>query len=277
MKLARTIVITGASDGVGAAAARELSRQGHQLVLVGRSPEKTDRVADELGAERHVADFSDLGAVRDLAATLLDRHDRIDVLANNAGGVFGNDRVMTRDGHELTFQVNYLAPFLLTHLLLDRLVSSRATVVNTSSSGNRLGRVDLENLSGEKRFSGTAAYSNAKLMQILHARELDRRYGAAGLRAAGLNPGNIRSNFAQQPGSALAWVAQNRLIRRFLLKTPEQGADTLVFLAAGASEFPSGEYFVKRKVTRTNKQAYDAELCRRLWERSEQLVTPAAG
>lgn len=265
------IVITGASDGVGAAAAAALRDNGHHVVIVGRSPEKTNRVADQLQAERHVVDFADLGAVRELAAKLLAAHPRIDVLANNAGGVFSNQRQVTQDGHELTFQVNYLAPFLLTELLTDRLIASRATVINTSSSGNRLGRIDLDNLEGERRYRGTNAYSNAKLAQILHAKELDRRFRDQGLSSAAFNPGNIRSNFAQQPGSALAWVAQNSLFRRFLLKTPEQGADTLVHLAS-TTDPVNGEYFVNRKVTRANKQAYDTGLAVALWERSQTLI-----
>jgi NAD(P)-dependent dehydrogenase (short-subunit alcohol dehydrogenase family) len=271
MSDSKVIVITGASDGIGAAAAQALRRNGHHVVIVGRSAAKTNQVADELQADRHVVDFADLGAVRDLADRLRADHPRIDVLANNAGGVFSNERVVTGDGHELTFQVNYLAPFLLTHLLTDRLIESRATVINTSSSGNRLGRVKLDDLEGAV---GTNAYSNAKLEQVLHTQELDHRYRSQGLASVCFNPGNIRSNFAQQPDASLKWVTQNRLVRRFLLLTPEQGADTLVFLAEGTpgTDFPSGKYFVKRKVTRTNKQADDAELKAALWERSLALI-----
>lgn len=274
MTISKFVVMTGASDGIGAEAARVLTRKGHHVVLVGRSPEKTNRVADELGADRFVTDYRDLGAVRALAAKLLAAYPRIDVLANNAGGVFSNPRHLTKEGHEVTFQVNYLSPFLLTHLLMDRLIESRATVVNTSSSGNRLGRIDLENLNGEKKFSASDAYSNAKLAQILHTKELDRRYRPAGLASVCLNPGNIRTNFSQNPDAALHWVAGNRLVRRFLLDSVEVGADTLVFLAHGTpgADFPTGEYFVKRKVKRTNKQAYDTNLSTALWERSMAMI-----
>ena len=270
----KVVVITGASDGIGAAASRALASHGHRVVVVGRSPEKTARIARELGADSHVADFADLEAVRKLAAALEAAYPRIDVLANNAGGVFGGPRTLTRDGHEITFQVNYLAPFLLTHLLLDRLTSSRATVVNTSSSGNRLGRVDLDNLDGEKRYRAVAAYSTAKLAQILFAKELDRRYGDQGLASVAFNPGNISTNFARQPGSALGWIHKVPLADRLMLRSPEEGADTLVHLAEGTpgTDFPSGGYFVNRKVARANKQADDAGLAAALWERSVALV-----
>jgi NAD(P)-dependent dehydrogenase (short-subunit alcohol dehydrogenase family) len=120
----RTIVITGASDGLGAAAAKRLSRSGENVVVVGRSPQKTKAVATEIGADYLLADFTDLVQVRALAEQLLARYPRIDVLANNAGGIMA-EREVTVDGHEKTFQVNHLAPFLLTTLLLDRLVEAR--------------------------------------------------------------------------------------------------------------------------------------------------------
>lgn len=273
--MSKVIVITGASDGIGAAAARSLTKAGHQLVVVGRSPEKTNRIAAELRADSHVADFADLGAVRELAVTPQAKYPRIDVLANNAGGVpSARSRQVTVDGHEVAFQVNYLAAFLLTTLLMDRLTESKATVISTSSLGNRLARVDLANLDSQKRYRGVDAYHNAKLALILFTRELDRRYRSRGLASAAFNPGNIASNFAQQPGDANAWIARSPLVRRLLLSSPEKGADTLVFLAQGTAgtDFPSGEYFVKRKVARPNKQAYDTALAAQLWDRSVAMT-----
>jgi len=277
MATSKVIVITGASDGIGAAAARSLVQAGHQVVLVGRSPEKTNRIAAELQADAHVADFADLGAVRALAATLKEEYPRIDVLANNAGRVPpARSRQVSVDGHEMAFQVNYLAPFLLTNLLLDRLTGSKATVISTSSVGNRLARIDLANLDSDKRYRGVNAYNNAKLALILFTRELDRRYRSQGLTSAAFNPGNIASNFAQQPGDANGWIARSPLVRRLLLSSPEKGADTLVFLAEGSAgtDFPSGEYFVKRKAARANKQVYDATLAAQLWDRSVAMTQP---
>ncbi|GHH00833.1 SDR family NAD(P)-dependent oxidoreductase [Comamonas sp. JC664] len=135
--MSQTIVITGASDGIGAAAARELCAQGHKVVVVGRSPAKTREVATALGADFFVADFARFSEVRELADALRTAYPRIDVLANNAGGVF-SQRALTEDGHELTFQVNHLSPFLLTLSLLDTLTASKARVVQTSSLGARV-------------------------------------------------------------------------------------------------------------------------------------------
>ena len=274
--MGKVIVITGSSDGVGAAAARSLAQAGHQIVLVGRSPEKTSRIAAELSADAHIADFADLGAVRRLAAALLAKYPRIDVLANNAGGVSAAKvRQVTVDGHEWTFQVNYLAPFLLTNLLLDRLIESKASVISTSSVGHRMGRIDLGDLDSENHYRGVNAYNNAKLAQVLFTGELDRRYRSRGLASAAFNPGIIASNFAQQPGDTNGWIAQSPIVRRLIGASPETGADTLVYLAQGTAgtDFTSGGYFVKRKAARANKQAYDAQLGARLWDRSVSMIT----
>lgn len=277
--MGKVIVITGSSDGVGAAAARSLAQAGHQIVLVGRSPEKTSRIAAELSADAHIADFADLGAVRTLAAALLARYPRIDVLANNAGGVSAAKvRQVTVDGHEWTFQVNYLAPFLLTNLLLDRLIESKASVISTSSVGHRMGRIDLGDLGdldSENHYRGVNAYNNAKLAQVLFTGELDRRYRSRGLASAAFNPGIIASNFAQQPGDTNGWIAQSPIVRRLIGASPETGADTLVYLAQGTAgtDFTSGGYFVKRKAARANKQAYDTQLGARLWDRSVSMIT----
>ncbi|MET0422262.1 MAG: SDR family NAD(P)-dependent oxidoreductase, partial [Actinoplanes sp.] len=126
--MTKTIVITGASDGIGAAAARQLHADGHRVVVVGRSAQKTEAVARGLGADHFIADFTRLEEVRKLAASLDAAYPRIDVLANNAGGVFG-ERAKTPDGFEKTFQINHLAPYLLTTLLSDKLLASRATVI----------------------------------------------------------------------------------------------------------------------------------------------------
>lgn len=270
----QTMIITGASDGIGAEAARTLSSKGHHVVLVGRNREKTAALAQELKAEHYLADFSQLDEVRTLAALLLDRYPRIDVLANNAGGIFTPARQSTDDGFELTFQVNYLAPFLLTHLLLEPLVASGAAVINTSSMANRLyGKVDLSDLNAERYYEPKRAYGNAKLEQIMFTRELQRRFGAQGLGAAAFHPGVVRTGFSRAPGSSVESVYTNRLISTFLA-TPAKGADTLIWLAegSGARTWPSGEYFKHRKVARTNPQAKDASLCSSLWEQSKQML-----
>lgn len=267
----RTIVITGASDGIGAAAARALSAAGDSVVIVGRSPEKTAFVAAELGADHFIADFTRLDDVRTLAADLLRRYGRIDVLANNAGGIMGA-RELTVDGQEKTFQVNHLAPFLLTTLLMDRLVESRASVINTSSTANRFGRLNLDDLGNERKYSPNKAYGDAKLANILFTRELHRRYSARGIVTAAFHPGVVATSFSTGSTSIMRLIYQTALKR--MLISPEKGADTLVWLAGTAAgvDWQSGEYYEKRRVHGTNSQATDAGLATALWERSLDLV-----
>jgi NAD(P)-dependent dehydrogenase (short-subunit alcohol dehydrogenase family) len=267
---ARTIVITGASDGIGAAAARALSG-GDTVVIVGRSPEKTKAIAAELDVDCYAADFADLGQVRSLASELRERYPRIDVLANNAGGIMG-ERELTVDGHEKTFQVNHLAPFLLTTLLMDRLVESAAAVINTSSAANRFGRIDLDDLDLQKKYSPNRAYGNGKLANILFTRELHRRYHPTGISTAAFHPGVVATSFATG-SSSLMRVAYTGFLSRFML-TPGRGADTLEWLATTVpgADWVSGEYYEKRAIQKANEQAYDADLARGLWERSAALV-----
>ncbi|ANJ28069.1 SDR family NAD(P)-dependent oxidoreductase [Agromyces aureus] len=270
----KVIVITGASDGIGRAAARRLHADGHEVVIVGRSPQKTQALADELGVEHHLADFADLDSVRALADDLAARHPKIDVLANNAGGVFGKHREVTRDGHETTFQVDYLAPFLLTQQLMPTLVASRATVINTSSLANRIfSRFDLDDLESERRYRPVRAYGNAKLAQVLFTKELERRYGGDGVTSTAFHPGAIATNFSAEHGSGMAGLYRWRL-RDLVLQTPEQGASTLVFLAEGEPgvDYPTGEYYTKSRPARASRHAADVELARELWDRSVAML-----
>ncbi|MDQ0851262.1 NAD(P)-dependent dehydrogenase (short-subunit alcohol dehydrogenase family) [Arthrobacter sp. B3I9] len=268
---ARTIVITGASDGIGASAARTLSRQGERVVVVGRSAEKTERIAGDIGADYFVADFAELAQVRELARQLKETYPRIDVLANNAGGIMG-PRQLTADGHEKTFQVNHLAPFLLTTELMDVLTASNATVINTSSAANGFGKLDLDDLDSARKYSTNRAYGTGKLANILFTTELNNRYRAQGIATAAFHPGVVATNFAAESTSPMRH-AYKTFLNRFLL-SPEQGADTLVWLATATpgKDWISGAYYAKRALAKANKQAYDAELARALWERSEAMV-----
>ena len=268
---ARTIVITGASDGIGASAARTLSRQGERVVVVGRSPGKTERIAKEIGADFFIADFAELAQVRNLARQLKEKYPRIDVLANNAGGIMG-PRQLTVDGHEKTFQVNHLAPFLLTTELMGVLTASNATIINTSSAANGFGKLDLDDLDSARSYSTNRAYGTGKLANILFTSELNRRFGAEGITTAAFHPGVVATNFAAESTSPMRH-AYKTFLNRFLL-SPERGADTLVWLATAApgEDWISGAYYAKRALAKANKQAYDAGLARGLWERSEAMV-----
>ncbi len=273
---ARTIVITGASDGIGAAAARTLAAQGEHVVVVGRSAGKTERIAGEIGADSYVADFAELAQVRRLAAQLKEKYPRIDVLANNAGGIMGA-RELTVDGHEKTFQINHLAPFLLTTELLDVLTASQATVINTSSVANSIfAKLDIEDLDASRSYSTNRAYGNAKLANILFTTELHARYHAQGISTAAFHPGGVATNFAADSTSPMR-LAYTSFLKRFML-TPDQGADTLLWLANGTPgrDWASGAYYAKRALAKANKQAYDAGLARELWERSAAMVAEAS-
>lgn len=271
---AKTIVITGSSDGIGAAAARQLSARGHTVVVVGRSPQKTQAVATGIGADSAVADFSDLAQVQNLAQTLLDRYPRIDVLANNAGGIMGASE-RTGDGFEKTFQVNHLAPFLLTNLLLERLIESRASVINTSSAAAGRARADFDDLDAVQSQNHLMAYPTAKCANMLFTRELHRRYHQSGLSTAAFHPGVVASNFSAESGNPLLRLLYRSPLRR-LLTSSDRGADQLVWLSTSTpgADWQPGQYYVKRKPATMHKDAEDTALTERFWDRSRELVTP---
>jgi NAD(P)-dependent dehydrogenase (short-subunit alcohol dehydrogenase family) len=267
-----TVVITGASSGVGAAAARRFRQLGATVAVVGRSPERTAAVAAEIGAESHLVDFSRLDDVRRLAEELLARYPRIDVLANNAGALFSSRKV-TVDGHEMSFQVNYLAPFLLTNLLLDRLAEAPngARVVNTVSKFYRMGRLDLDDLNGtRRRYNSQRAHQTAKLATIIFTLELSRRMTTVS--ACAFHPGIVASDIYRD--SAVIRILATSRLGKALQSTPERGAEPLLHLATTPDPATvDGVYFERldRKELR-NAQAADPDLAKRLWERSAELT-----
>jgi len=272
----KTIVITGASDGIGAAAARQLTQKGHTVVIVGRTLAKTQTIAAELGADYFIADFARLDDVRRLATDLAERYPTIDVLANNAGGVFG-DPAPTVDGFEKTFQVNHLAPFLLTTLLMPTLEHSHATVIQTASDAARIsGKLVMGDLNNTAGRSPTRAYGDAKLANILFTSELQRRYGRRGVAAAAFHPGTVATNFASDTSSrAMRFVYSNPLIRR-LITTADGGAEQLVWLASTTPilDWNPGTYYEKgRTAQKVNPQVTSLALAAELWEASARMVS----
>ncbi|NLU79269.1 SDR family NAD(P)-dependent oxidoreductase [Micromonospora sp. HNM0581] len=273
----KTVVVTGASGGIGAEAARRLARLGATVAVVGRSPAKTAAVARQVGAEPLVADFARLSEVRRLADTLLSRHPRIDVLANNAGVVLTR-RSRTEDGHDLMFQVNYLAPFLLTNLLLDRMTTvGPARVITTSSKGNRFGRVDLDDLEGAGKRSELVRYGTTKLQNILFTRELARRTRGSGLTATAFHPGVVATTGINREAPLVAALVRCRLLGG--LRTLDEGAESLVHLATMPDpETANGGYYHHRTPNGpVHRQARDDRLAIDLWERTAELLgVPAA-
>jgi NAD(P)-dependent dehydrogenase (short-subunit alcohol dehydrogenase family) len=265
----RTVVVTGASSGIGRAAARELALLGAEVAVVGRNRERTEAVAAETGGRAFLSDFDRLASVRELAAALLDTYPAIHVLANNAGGMAA--RGLTTDGNGITFQRNHLAGFLLTDLLLDRLRETAAVapagvvrVIQTASEANRSGKVRLDDLDGLRGpwLAGWPAYSAVKLENILFTRELARRTAGSGVGTWAFHPGFVATGF----GGTNPFIA----LGKRLALSPEQGAQPLVRLAAAAAvPAPSGNYFSRLTAPgRTAQQADDADLARALWEAS---------
>jgi len=244
------------------------------VVPVGRDPGRLARVVGRIqsaggqAVEPLRADFSSLSEVRRLASELLARHERIDVLVNNAG-TYTRRRELTVDGHERTFAVNHLAPFLLTNLLLERLsASAPARVVSTSSDAHRGGTLDFDDLEMERRWSGLRAYSNSKLANVLFTRALARRLEGWGVIANCFHPGFVGTRLVRGGLVSLAWTAARPFAHR-----PRSGADTLVYLASSTDAGTlSGQYLVDRRPAAVLGQAADEDAAELLWEISESLV-----
>ncbi len=268
----RVVVVTGASGGVGAAAARELARQGDEVVVVGRNPRRTQQVANEIKAQHFICDYSDLDDVRRLAEDLRNNLDHIDVLANNAGGVMPS-RELSLDGHEMTLQVNHLAPFLLTNLLVDMLERSRASVITTSSVAHRTARLTMRDPELARGWSPWRAYANSKLMNILFTRELHKRYSLKGISSACFHPGIVASSFALDLPGPVGVFYRSR-VGRSMMVSPEHAAKTLVFLARGRPprDWISGLYYNDSEPVRPSRKARNPRLATQLWRMSAAMV-----
>ena len=268
----KTIIITGASDGIGAVAARRLHAKGHYVVVVGRDPQRTAAIADELGAPYHLADFLYLDDVQRLAGELLANYPKASVLVNNAGGMFDGPRATTIDGHEKTFQLNYLAPWYLTRLMTDRLIENKATVINTSSMAHwMMSRFKIDDLELAKGWTPARAYGNAKLALILFTRQLHDRYHAEGLSAVALHPGVINSSFAMGQNHALGKLYS---VSRKGFASPDAGAEQIIKLAdqTAGINYPSGRYFVNGSPSWTHPKAHNDDLAAKLWSRTELML-----
>lgn len=269
----RTVLVTGASDGIGAEAARVLAGKGATVLVTGRSADKLRPVAEAVGTEPLVADFSRLDDVRRLAAEVAERVETIDVLMNNAGGTFAPS-TETHDGHEPNFQVNHLAPFLLTHLLRPQLVAAGSSlVVNTSSVGNLGGKIVLDDLDYERRRAiELQAYGTGKLMNIVFTRGIAQRWSGDGVISVAVHPGPVGSSFGRD--SWLVGLAYRTPLKRFATISVSDGAAPLVALAErGPDPEINGRYFSRFKADgRENKQARDQTIIDGLWERSATLV-----
>ena len=273
----KTVLITGANQGIGKAAAEALASQGAKVVIVARNADKGRAALEEVRAkakgdppELIVADLASLAEVRRLAAEYKSGHDRLDVLLNNAG-LLVPDRRTTVDGFEETFAVNHLAPFLLTKELLDVVKATPASrIVTVSSDAHRRATLHFEDLSFQKGYGAFKAYSQSKLANIVFTYELARRLEGSGVTANCLHPGVIASGFGQTYGGMFSFLI--KAMKPFLATT-DAGARTSVYLASSPEVAEvTGKYFAKERPAASSRAARDAAAALRLWEVSEEMT-----
>ncbi len=266
----RVVLITGGTSGIGRVTARELKRMGATVVVVGRDPARLDDIRREIGADTLRADLQLVSEARRAADEFRQRYQRLHVLVNNAGALFG-DRQVTSEGLERTFALNHMAYFALTAALLDLLrASAPARVVTVSSQAARGGRIEISDLQMERRYLGIRQYCNTKLMNLLFAFELARRLQGTGVTSNALHPGAIASGFAMQ---GAGWYGVlTRLARPFLIGEVK-GARAQIKAASDPSlETVTGRYFVRQREKPPPRAALDQVLAGRLWEESERIA-----
>lgn len=274
----KTVLVTGGTGGIGRAIAIGLASMGAHVGITGRDRTRAEQAAAAIAAESgnravdvFVADMSSRTEIRRLAGEVLAAYPRLDVLVNNVGGFWAH-RHMTADGLERTFALNHLAPFLLTNLLLERLTNSEpARVVTVSSGAHAMGRIDFDDLMGERNYSGQEAYNQSKLANVMFTYELARRVEGTGVTANVLHPGMTNTAFsAEDPARKMAPIV---FAARPFMRSPEKGADTAVYLASSPEvDGVSGQYFVNRKTKKSQDSSYDTSVAARLWRVSAELV-----
>ena len=273
----KTIVATGATSGIGAEAVEALARQGARIVFIARDPERGRQTQQRLelagpglGHRLLLADLSLIAETRRVGAEIAASEPRIDVLINNAGALY-SDRRLTREGLELTFALNHMSYFVLTHALLERLkASGAARIVSTSSRAHSGAKLRFDDLQSARGYNGFAVYGRSKLANILFTRELARRLAGSGVTANCLHPGVVATRFADEAGG---WLQRLFQLGRPLMISPQSGAETIVYLASSPDVAGvTGEYFSRRKIVATSAAAQNMQDAARLWEISERLA-----
>ena len=273
----KTVVATGATSGIGEAAALALAGMGARMVLVARDEArgratmlKIEAKAPGLGHRLHLADLSRMSETRRVGAAIAASEKRVDVLINNAGALFSR-RQVTPEGLERTFALNHMAYFVLTESLRDKLIASApARIISTSSTAHEGAALDFSDLQSASGYRGLKAYGRSKLANILFTRELARRLAGTGVTANCLHPGVVATRFGVSSGGVVGLAIP--FLRPFFL-SPEKGADTIVHLASAPEvESATGGYFVKRRLTEPSRAARDDVAAKRLWEASDALA-----
>lgn len=273
----KVVVLTGGTSGIGLVAAEKLAAMGARMVLVARDKTRGEAALAslrKLGAGvKHTVHYGDLSRIREMkrvAGEISAAEPRIDVLINNAGALFSSRRV-TEDGLEMTFALNHMSYFVVTHRLLQSLLNAgSARVINTASDAHEGKKLDFNDLQAERKYQGFRVYGQSKLCNILFTRELARRLQGTGITANSLHPGFVNTRFGDESGGALSVGV--RMAKAFAI-TPEKGAMTIVFLASSDEVAnTSGAYFYKCRVATPSQEAQDDEAAARLWKESERLA-----
>jgi len=275
-------LITGATSGIGKATAQALAQMGATVVIVGRNASRTAQLVEEMrlasgnkNVDSLLADLSSQAEVRRLASEFKSKYSHLHVLLNNAGAVF-LQRQLSVDGIEMTFALNHLAYFLLTNLLLDTIkASAPARIINVASDAHASGRIEFDNLQGERGFS-PRAYGNSKLANILFTLELARRLEGTGVTVNALHPGFVATGFAKNNGRVIAALIS--IVAPLVGRSPAKGAETSVYLASSPNvEGMTGKYFYDSHVIPAAPQAGDMAVARKLWDVSAEMVHLADG
>ena len=271
----KTVVITGATSGIGEVAADRLGQKGARIVFVARDHERGQATLKHFqaiaGHDNHAVHYADLSLVSEqkrVAEFIAASEPQIDVLINNAGAMFGS-RVVTPEGLEKTFALNHMSYFTMTNVLLPKLKRG-ARVVSTASDAHRTAKLHFDDLQAEKGYSAFNVYGRSKLMNILFTRELAKRLEGTGVTANCLHPGFVATRFGHQENGLMAGVL--RVAQNFAL-TPEQGAQTIIYLASSPDvEGKSGGYYVKSRLAKPTREAQNGADAKRLWDISAKIA-----
>ncbi len=280
----KRVLITGGTNGIGKVAALELAKMGAEVIIVGRNPQKTERVLNEVKIESGsqkldmlIADLSSMAQIRTLATEFLSKYDSLDVLLNNAGGFF-NSYQQSVDGIEMTFALNHFSYFLLTNLLLDTIRKTahdkgEARIINTSS-GSHLqvrGGLTWDNFDDESAFSVIYTYGESKLANVLFTYELARRLDGTGVTVNTFHPGFTDTGIGSNTTGIMASIV--KLVQRLVARSPEKGAETMIYLASSpAVNGVTGQYWYNKKAIKSSKTSHDVEQQKRLWDVSAEIT-----
>jgi NAD(P)-dependent dehydrogenase (short-subunit alcohol dehydrogenase family) len=273
----KTVIVTGGTNGIGLITARELAREGAQVVIVSRSKEKCASVVEKIkedtgnqNIEFIAADLSVMANIRQAAYEFKKRHTRLDILINNAGAIYLK-RQVSADGFELTFALNHLSYFLFTHLLLDVLKNSApARIINVSSDAHRGARINFDDMMSEKNYSGFDVYGKSKLANVMFTYEMAEKLAGTRITVNALHPGFVATGFARNNG---IFLNVGMKIAHLFARKPEKGAETSIYLATSpVVEGISGKYFSDCEAVDSDPVSYDKNAQVKLWEKSLELI-----